>query len=154
MAFFININSEWLSRFIVWGRSTLRVWLNTRYRRRIDRAGKSGSGINMSVRNCYTSCHIWGCLLCPSVVHVCAHMIIEGGFHPGPLVKVSGGDTTAAHVRLIPPPFPVRASRAPRFQDHHDNHIYAILFPQTKTYGQLQNNTSRKTQLFRLRQGY
>ena len=27
--------------------------------------------------------------------------IIEGGFHPGPFVSVSGGDT--AHVRLFPP---------------------------------------------------
>jgi hypothetical protein len=71
-----------------------------------------------------------GAYFVSSVVLVCVHMIIEGGFHPGPLVKVSGGDTTAAHVRLIPPPFPVRASCAPRFQDHHDNHIYAILIPQ------------------------
>ena len=66
------------------------------------------------------------------VLALCGNVIIEGGFHPGPLVKVSGGDTTAAHVRPIPPPFPVRASCAPRFQDHHDNHLYAILFPQTK----------------------
>ena len=82
-------------------------------------------------------------------------MMIEGGFHPGPLVKVSGGDTTAAHVRLIPPPFPVRASCAPRFQDHHDNHIYAILFLQTKHLDSFQidsNSTSRKLN-FRLRQG-
>lgn len=54
-----------------------------------------------------------GAYFVSSVVLVCVHMIIEGGFHPGPLVKVSGGDTTAAHVRLIPPPFPVRDS-APR----------------------------------------
>ena len=68
-------------------------------------------------------------------------MIIEGGFHPGPLVKVSGGDTTAAHVRPIPPPFPVRASCAPRLQDHHNNHIYAILlFPQNIWTPQLLSN--------------
>jgi hypothetical protein len=79
-------------------------------------------------------CYIWGCLLCSSVVLVCVHMIIEGGFHPGPLVKVSGGDTTAAHVRLIPLPFPVSASCAPRFQDHNDNHIYAFYFPQTNIW--------------------
>ena len=61
------------------------------------------------------------CRLC---LYVCTRNKIEGGFYPGPLVKVSGGETTAAHVRLIPPP-----SCAPRFKDHHDNHIYAILFP-------------------------
>jgi hypothetical protein len=110
LAFFF-LSSEWLSRFILWGRSTLRVWLSARYRRRIARAGKSGSGINMSVRNCLHPVTFWGAY-CVSwvVLVVCVCMMIEGGFHPGPLVKVSGGDTTAAHVRLIPPPFPVRAS--------------------------------------------
>jgi hypothetical protein len=41
---------EWRSRFIVWARSTSQAWQSRRYRRRIARAGKSGSGINMSVR--------------------------------------------------------------------------------------------------------
>ena len=42
--------------------------------------------------------------------------IIEGGFHPGPFVSVSGGDNTA-HVRPIPPtPPPCARVFAPRFQ--------------------------------------
>ena len=81
-----------------------------------------------------TPCYISGRLLYSPVVLVCVHMMIEGGFHPGPLLKVSGGDTTAAHVRLIPPPIPVRVSCAPRFQNHHDNHICAILLPQTNIW--------------------
>jgi hypothetical protein len=96
----------------------------------------------------YTTWYIWACsTLFIGCACTCAlHMIIEGGFHPGPLVKVSGGDTAAAHVRLIPPSFPVRASGAPRFQDHHNNHIYAILLfssNKNKTYGHL--NTFQKT---------
>ena len=108
----------------------------------------------MSVRICLQPVTFGGAYF----VHVCVHTIIEGGFHPGPIVKVSGGDTTAAHVRLIPPPFRVRASCAPRFQDHHDNHIYAILFPQTKymdtsTPFQMNSNLTSQKLNFRLRQG-
>lgn len=80
--------------------------------------------------------------------------LIEGGFHPGPLVRVSGGDTTAAHVRLIPPSLPVRASCAPRFQVHHNNYIYILLFsPQTNIWdastfvcGKVSNNHEKQEQ--------
>jgi len=56
--------------------------------------------------------------LCSPLVLVCA--IIEGGFHPGPFVNVSGGDTT--QVRLFPYSTlpPARAFA----QDHHNDHIY------------------------------
>src|SRR5258707_9256543 len=70
-------------------------------------------------------------------------MSLEGGFHPGPFVRVSGGDTAAAaaaHVRPFSPslpcftllPFPVLCApfaAPPQFQDHHDNHIYILHSP-------------------------
>jgi hypothetical protein len=57
--------------------------------------------------------------LCPLAL-VCA--IIEGGFHPGPFVSISGGDT--AHVRPFPRSSFFARLCALRFQDHHNDHIY------------------------------
>ena len=72
----------------------------------------------------------------------CAHFLLtwcfgcaitEGGFHPGPFVSVSGGDTTA-HVRPIPsllhlPPVRAFAHLGFNFPDHHDDHIYISSYP-------------------------
>src|SRR6267142_297084 len=46
--------TEWRLCFIVWARSTSPAWRSRRYRRRIVAAGKSGSGINMSVRGAHS----------------------------------------------------------------------------------------------------
>jgi hypothetical protein len=62
------------------------------------------------------------------ILLVCA--IIEGGFHSGPFVSVSGSDT--AHVRLFPHStlLLVRAFAHLGFdlQDHHDDHILSNSF--------------------------
>jgi hypothetical protein len=56
------IHPEWRSHFIVSERSTSRAWQSRRYRLRIAIAGKSGSGINMSVRTILSPFYTWGML--------------------------------------------------------------------------------------------
>jgi hypothetical protein len=108
--------SEWLSRFIVWA---------------LDVTGMAECQISPTDRKSWkeciwdqyngflplsSNCRIWGCRF-----FFCAHksplvLITEGGFHPGPFVNVSGGDT--AHARLFPRPTlaPLRGS--------DNDHIY------------------------------
>ena len=96
------------------------------------------------------------------VVLLCVHMMIEGGFHPGPLVKVSGDDTTAAHVRLIPPSFPMRAfgskttmmtismlhsfssNKQQTYGRLNPSHIDSNLYISTFTCGKVRNNREQE----------
>jgi hypothetical protein len=108
--------SEWRSCFIVWARSTSPVWRSRRYRRRIVPAGKSGSGINMSVRRAHSfslSLRGW---FSPFFFLGSLSRRQEGGFLPGPFVSGglrSGGDS-AAQVHFLPPSLPTPRPRALR----------------------------------------
>jgi len=104
---FIFPRAEFQSRFIVWARWTSRAWRIRRYRRRIARAGKSGSGISMSVRKTPPSIpNRADSGLCPHfllvlvavlvlvLVVACVCVIVDGGFRPGPIV--GGGSSASA----------------------------------------------------------
>jgi hypothetical protein len=89
---------------------------------------------------------------CACACTCAVHMVIEGGFHPGPLVKVSGGgdDMTAAHVRLISlHPFPPCAPLA--HTSGSTSTIITMSFADQQTM--LPPHTSRKNSTFACGQG-